>query len=255
MTSLPEQVGGCTLVWKDGYELHLSVPVVCAPSASGPVQAAVDLGEIHQAAVTTTTGQAILISGRGIRSLKRRQNMLLGQLARKRPRCQRGSKRWRKLQAARQQQSGRIERQVRDLQHKGTRKVIAFCQEHQVGTLYIGNPHGVRNRPTGRHHHQRMSQWEYGKDIRYLKEKASRVGIESFTGSERGTSSQCPACRRYQKTPKGREWVCRHPECGFVPPRHRWQCQYARHRLWATDQLPRSDHVSTSRSCAGQSPG
>ncbi|MGO8949345.1 MAG: zinc ribbon domain-containing protein [Ktedonobacterales bacterium] len=40
--------------------------------------------------------------------------------------------------------------------------------------------------------------------------------MESFTGSERGTSSQCPACRRSQKTPSGREWVCRHPECGFV---------------------------------------
>ncbi len=230
-TSLPEQVGGCQLVWKDGYELHLLVPCELragAVTSHGPVQgsmkesghvpvrAAVDLGEIHQAAVSTTTGQAILISGRGIRSLKRRQNMLLGQLARKRPRCQRGSRRWRKLQAARQQQSRRIERQVRDLRHKGTRKVIAFCQQHRVGTLFIGNPHGVRNRPTGRHHHQRMSQWEYGKDIRYLKEKAQRAGITSFTGSERGTSSQCPACRWSQKTPKGREWVCRHPECGFV---------------------------------------
>ncbi|MGO8946583.1 MAG: RNA-guided endonuclease InsQ/TnpB family protein, partial [Ktedonobacterales bacterium] len=215
-TTLPEPVGGCQLVWKDGYELHLSVPVVGTVSASGPVQAAVDLGEIHQAAVSTNTGQAILISGRGIRSLKRRQNRALGQLARKRSRCERGSKRWRKLQYARQQQSSRIERQVRDLRHKGTRKVIAFCQQQQVGTLFIGNPHGVRNRPTGRHHHQRMSQWEYGKDIQYLQEKASRVGIESFTGSERGTSSQCPACRRSQKTPKGREWVCRYPECGFV---------------------------------------
>ncbi|MGO8947576.1 MAG: RNA-guided endonuclease TnpB family protein, partial [Ktedonobacterales bacterium] len=213
--TLPEPVGGCQLVWKNGYELHLSVPVVGTVSDPGPVRAAVDLGEIHQAAVSTNTGQAILISGRGIRTLKRRQNMLLGQLAKKRSRCERGSKRWRKLQSARQQQSSRIERQVRDLRHKGTRKVIAFCQEQQVGTLFIGNPHGVRNRPTGRHHHQRMSQWEYGKDIRYLKEKASRVGIESFTGSERGTSSQCPACRRYQKTPNGREWVCRHPECGF----------------------------------------
>ncbi|MGO8949346.1 MAG: transposase [Ktedonobacterales bacterium] len=167
-STLPEQVGGCQLVWKDGYELHLSVLSDGAEASPGAVQAAVDLGEIHQAAVSTTTGQAILISGRGIRSLKRRQNMLLGQLARKRSRCTPGSKRWRKLQAARQQQSSRIERQVRDLRHKGTRRVIAFCQQQQVGSLFIGNPHGVRNRPTGRHHHQRMSQWEYGKDIRYL---------------------------------------------------------------------------------------
>jgi hypothetical protein len=64
-TTLPEQVGGCQLVWKDGYELHLSVPVAGAAPSSAPVQAAVDLGEIHQAAVSTNTGRAILISGWG----------------------------------------------------------------------------------------------------------------------------------------------------------------------------------------------
>ena len=50
-------------------------------------QATVDLGEIHQAAVTTNTGAALVVSGRGIRSLKRRHQMALGQLARKRKRC------------------------------------------------------------------------------------------------------------------------------------------------------------------------
>ncbi len=226
-SGLPERVGGCKLVWKDGYELHVSIPVEnevvettaqevgsAAEMETVPVRATVDLGKIHQAAVSTNTGKAIVISGRGIRSLKRRQNMALGQIARKCSRCEPGSKRWRELQHARQQQSARIERQVRDLRHKGTRKVITFCQEQHVSTLYIGNPHGVRKRLTGRHHHQRMSQWEYGKGIAYLTEKAKQARIESFTGSERGTSSQCPVCGRKQK-PKGREWVCRNPQCGF----------------------------------------
>jgi hypothetical protein len=106
---LPEQVGGCQLVWKDGYELHLSVPCELSAGAEkspGPVRAAVDLGEIHQAAVSTNTGQAILISGRGIRSLKRRQNMLLGQLARKRSRCEWGSKRCHAAESSRQVERG-----------------------------------------------------------------------------------------------------------------------------------------------------
>ena len=85
---LPEHIGGCKLVWKDGYELHVSVPAAPAPAAPGAVQAAVDLGEIHQAAVTTNTGAALVVSGRGIRSLKRRHQIALGQLARKRKRCQ-----------------------------------------------------------------------------------------------------------------------------------------------------------------------
>jgi putative transposase len=92
---LPEQIGSVKLVWKDGYEWHVAILLTPAETVPGQVQATVDLGEIHQAAVTTNTGVALVVSGRGIRSLKRRHNMALGQLAKKRKRCQRGSRRWR----------------------------------------------------------------------------------------------------------------------------------------------------------------
>ena len=211
---LPEHLGGCKLVWKDGYELHVSVPAAPAPAAPGAVQATVDLGEIHQAAVTTNTGAALVVSGRGIRSLKRRHQMALGQLARKRKRCQTGSRRWWKVQRARQQVSARKRRQMRALRHQGTRKVIAFCQEQHVGRLFIGNPHGVRKRNSGRHHNQRMAAWEYGQDIAYLSYKANRASIECFTGSERGTSRKSPVCGWKQKV-RGRQWRCRNLQCAF----------------------------------------
>jgi putative transposase len=211
---LPEQIGGCKLVWKDGYELHVSVPTTPVLQAPGDVQATVDLGEIHQAAVTTTTGAALVVSGRGIRSLKRKHHMALGQLDSKRKRCTQGSRRWRKLQRARLQVSARKRRQVRALRHQGTRKVITFCQAQGVGSLFIGNPDGVRKRNSGRHHNQRLAGWEYGQDIAYLSYKAAAACIESFTGSERGTSSQCPVCGWKRKV-KGRQWRCRNPECAF----------------------------------------
>jgi putative transposase len=211
---LPERIGGCKLVWNEGYELHVSVPSVPALEPPGAVQATVDLGEIHQAAVSTNTGVALVVSGRGIRSFKRRHHMALGQLNKKRKRCQKGSKRWHKLQRARRTMSARKTRQIRDLRHKGTRKVITFCQQQGVGTLFIGNPHGVRDNNNGRHHNQRMAQWEYGKDIAYLTYKAQVVCIMSFTGSERGTSSQCPECGWKQKV-KGRVWRCRNLKCAF----------------------------------------
>ena len=217
---LPEQMGGCKLVWKDGYELHVSVPVSPAAMAPGQVQATVDLGEIHQAAVTTNTGVALVVSGRGIRSLKRRHHMAMGQLARKRKRCKPGSRRSRLLWAARRKVSARKRRQIRDLRHKGTRKVIAFCQQQGVGRLFIGNPHGVRQRNSGRHHNQRMSAWEYGQDIAYLSYKAKIASTRSFTGTERGTSSQCPVCGWKQKV-RGRNWRCRNPRCSFQGHRDR----------------------------------
>ncbi len=211
--TVPETAGACKIVWNDGYELHISVPVAPTEEPTGTVRATVDLGEIHQAAVTTNTGVALVVSGRGIRSLKRRQNMALGKIARKRSRCQRGSRRWRKLQHARLKTSVRTKRQIRDLRHKGTRKVMDFCVTYGVGALYIGNPHGVRDQQTGRYHHQRMAQWEYGKDIDYLTHKSKQHRIVSFTGTERGTSSQCPVCGKHRRKPKGRQWRCKH--CGF----------------------------------------
>jgi putative transposase len=209
----PEHCGACTLVWNRGFELHVCIEVPQAEHSPGDSRATVDLGEIHLAAVTTTTGAALVVSGRGIRSLKRQRNMRQGHIARKQARCKKYSRRWKKLQHARNTMAGRIERRVRDLRHKATRQVIDFCVEQQVGSLFIGNPHGVRQENKGRHHNQRMAQWEYGKDIGYLTHKSTQARIESFTGSERGTSSQCPACRHRHK-PKGRVWKCR--KCGFV---------------------------------------
>ena len=209
---LPENAGACTLVWNRGFELHVCVEVPQAEEAPGTVQATVDLGEIHLAAVTTTTGQALIVTGRGIRSLKRQRSKQLGQLAKKQRRCQKHSRRWKKLQHAKNKACLRAERRMRDLRHKATRAVIDFNVEQHVGTLFVGNPHGVRRESKGRHHNQRMSLWEYGKDIDYLAHKSKQARISCFTGSERGTSSRCPCCGHKHK-PKGRNWVCH--RCGF----------------------------------------
>ena len=210
---LPENAGACTLVWNRGFELHVCVEVPQAEEAPGTIQATVDLGEIHLAAVTTSKGSALIVTGRGIRSLKRQRSKQLGQLARKQSRCKKHSRRWKKLQRAKNKVCRRSERRVRDLRHKATRQVIDFCIKNKVGSLFIGNPHGVRNQNCGRHHNGRMSQWEYGKDIDYLTHKSKQARILCSTGSERGTSSRCPVCGHRHK-PRGRTWACR--KCGFV---------------------------------------
>ena len=210
---LPEKSGACSLVWNNGFELHVCIETPQAEEAPGTVHATVDLGEIHLATVSTNTGEAMIVTGRGIRSLKRQRSKQLGKLTKKQSRCKEHSRRWRKLQRAKNKVKARAERRIRDMRHKATRKVIDFCQEQKVGSLFIGNPHGVRNRDSGRHHNQRMSLWEYGKDIDYLTHKSKQVHIKSFTGSERGTSSQCPVCGHKHK-PKGRNWACR--KCGFT---------------------------------------
>jgi len=217
LPDLPEQIGAVSLVWNGGYELHIVVPTTSPASAvdasSRPVRATADLGEIHQVAVTITTGKGLLVTGRGIRTIKRHYNMTLGRLSRLQSPCHKGSKRWRRLQYTKEREHGKKERRVRDLRHKGTRQVVDFCLAEGVQTLYVGDPQGVRKENKGRHHNQRMSQWEYGKDKDYLHQKCAQVGIACFSGSERGTSSHCPRCD-WKKKPTGRNWTCR--RCGFV---------------------------------------
>src|SRR6266702_8745981 len=77
---LPAESGACTLVWNRGFELHVCIEIPQAEHAAGEKQATVDLGEIHLAAVTTNTEQALIVTGRGIRSLKRHRHKQLGQL-------------------------------------------------------------------------------------------------------------------------------------------------------------------------------
>ena len=150
-------------------------------------------GRLLIAAVVTNKGDAEIITGRGIRSIKRQNiakhpgversgtkwNLTNREISKLQSRCKKGSRRWKKLNAARRRLNGRSERRVKDARHKATREVINFCVDKGVQTLFIGNPHGVRKKPKGRKFNQKLSQWEYGKDKQYLMEKAEKAGMMS----------------------------------------------------------------------------
>jgi transposase, IS605 OrfB family, central region len=209
-----EQAGAVSLVWNYGFELHIKQPAGAGPAVISDVHATVDLGEVHLAAVTTNTGEGVIIPGRDIRSIKRYRQKSTGEIQRKLSRCTKGSRRYKKLTRAKHSISSQTGRQVKDLRHKATRRVTEFCKTHGVSKVYIGNPDGVRSRDTGSKHNDRMSKWEYGKDIDHLTYKLILSGISVVTGTERGTSSHCPnpKCNHRHK-PKGRNWHCK--KCGF----------------------------------------
>src|SRR5581483_1164296 len=131
--ALPDTSRSVTLVWNNGYELHVCVEVEQADNVPGHVHATVDLGEIHLASVTTNTGKAMIVTGRAIRSLKRQRTKSLRRITKKQSRCTKHSRRWKKLHHAKNKQCRRAERRIRDLRHKATRQVIDFCVEQEVG--------------------------------------------------------------------------------------------------------------------------
>jgi len=208
------ECGGCKLIWAgNAYQLHLATEVAEAPRSTGPIIAATcDLGEIHMGALVIETGEAFVVSGRGLRDLKRFRAQSIGQIQALQKRCISQSRRWKKLQVAKERIKRRSKKRIRDLRHKGTSQIIQRCKVAQVTDLYVGNPTGVRNQNRGRHHNQRMHLWEAGKDLAYLEHKARKAGISFTSGTERGTSSCCPECG-FKKKVTGRMWVC--PHCYF----------------------------------------
>jgi len=64
----PEVPGGVRICWNGaGYDLHVAIeaPAETQSLAALGVHATVDLGEIHQLAISTNTGKALVVSGRG----------------------------------------------------------------------------------------------------------------------------------------------------------------------------------------------
>jgi putative transposase len=219
---LPPEATFCQLLWSKGrYVLSYTAEFPVKDLRENGLRAGIDIGEIHPVALCAEDGTGLVISGREVRSVKRRRNKSLGKFARMLSRCKKGSRRWKKLRRARGRMKSKTDCQVRDLLHQATRKAIRWCEDHAVAELVIGNPAGVekntkKQRRLSRRVRQKISQMETGRIKHYLRYKAEEAGIATCLTEERGTSSECPCCGHSHK-PKGRTFRC--PQCGFVSHR------------------------------------
>jgi len=175
--------------------------------------AGVDLGEVHPAAVTDGTHAAV-ISCRALRSSVQYTHKRLATLRAKQDDRTKGSSRWKRLQRRKNRFLAQQKRRERDLLHKASRAVVTWAQDHQVGTLAVGD---VRDVGDGKrlppNQQQKISSWSHGTIRRYLGYKAAAVGIAvDDTVPEAYTSQTCPGCGARGK-PKGRVYTCR--ACGF----------------------------------------
>ncbi|MFG2057627.1 RNA-guided endonuclease InsQ/TnpB family protein [Micromonospora sp. NPDC048930] len=219
-----EQVRSVTLLCEGGrlfLDVTAEVPVTTYPPGEGPAPdrvAGVDLGIIHPYAVAGPDGAGLLVSGRAIRAEHRMH--LADTKGRRRATAgcapkpgQRGSRRWRKHRRRARLVEGRHRRRVRQAQHEAARTVVSWAVAQRVGVLHVGDPRGVLDSDAGRRHNLRLRQWQIGRLLQVLTDKAVLAGITVHLVDERGTSSTCPACRRRVPKPRGRTMSC--PHCYF----------------------------------------
>ena len=216
--NLPERLSSSViklvqLVWRrNQYWLHVAVEKPALQKIQGNVNAAIDPGEIH--ACTVTDGdEALVVSGRLLRSLHRLRNKALRRFQKAISRTKKGSNRRRRLLAAKYRFLNNIERRIEHAMHAISITVARWCLERNIKTVYIGNPEGIRKKDCGKKHNQRMSQWAFGKLQNLLEYKLKRHGIKLIPVDERGTTGACPECGEYTKQ-TGRTYKC--GKCGFT---------------------------------------
>jgi len=207
------------LTWRaDHYELCLTIDtdLVNPPRKQIGQMAGVDLGEVNIAAVVTETGDALVVSGRALRSVKQLRNKRHAALDSLISRCKPGSKRHRRLVKSKAKASAKMYRQQRDILHKASRQVVEFCQAHDVREIAVGD---VRDAQDGVNlsvkSNQKISQWPHGQFVKYVAYKSAEYGMKTGYIPEDYSTRTCSCCKRRRKNaPRGRVYAC--PRCGAV---------------------------------------
>jgi putative transposase len=158
----------------------------------------------------------LVVSGRALRSVKRLRNKRHASLTALIARCKPGSKRQRRLLKSKARASARFRRQQRDILHKSSRQVVAFCEANEVRSIAVGDVRDIQDGvDLGTRANQKISQWAHGQFVKYLTYKAARYGMRVEQIPEDYSTRTCSHCGCVMKNaPRGRVYAC--PGCGAV---------------------------------------
>lgn len=184
---------------------------------------AIDMGEIHGIAAVAETGEALVITARKLRSVKRLRNKKFKELYQKRSRCRKGSRKWKKYTRAIAWIGSKTDNQQRDILHKTSRQFVIWASNQDIKTVVVGDVEGVQRNTSkrkkknpkkkrrSRRQNQKLSQWPFGLLLTYLTYKLATLGIDLIKVDESYTTQTCPVCGR-KKKPSGRIYKC---HCGY----------------------------------------
>ena len=213
--TMPKHVVEIELIYRDGLCLAVKYK---EPKTNTDIKtnnvAAIDLGEIHSITSIDNNGNAIIITGRKIRSIKRLQNKEQAKLRSKRDKLTKGSRQYRKYSRAIYKLSVKTDKQILDCVHKISKLYLDYCIENGISKVYYGDldscTRGHKN-DMSKFTNQKLRDWCYGLLMLQLENKLSRYGIELVKVSEAYSSQTCPHCGHRHK-PTGRNYEC---QCGY----------------------------------------
>ena len=209
--SIPQNIVEIELLYRGGLKLAIKYkePDIEHLIPSGD-SAAIDLGEIHSITAIDNGGHAIIITGRKLRSIKRFRDKEVAKVRSLMSRCEKGSRRYRKLSKAIYKLCQKADSQIKDAVHKTTKLFLDYCILHNIATVYYGDLDGATRNTKGKinsHVGQKLNEWCYGRIVQQLRNKLGRYGIELVKVSEAYSSQTCPVCGERNK-PTNRNYSC-----------------------------------------------
>ncbi|MFI5274828.1 MAG: zinc ribbon domain-containing protein [Ktedonobacterales bacterium] len=87
---------------------------------------------------------------------------------------------------------------------------MAFCRAEGASRIAVGDVRDIQTGVSlGRRANQKISQWPHGQFVRYLADKARRLGITVEQIDESYSSRTCSRCGHvYPSSPRGRRFRC-----------------------------------------------
>ena len=213
--TIPQNIVEIELLYRNGLKLAIKYkePDIEHLIPSGN-SAAIDLGEIHSIASVDNMGDAIIITGRKLRSIKRFRDKEQAKIRSNMSRCTKGSRQYTKYARAKWRLQYKVDNQIKDAVHKITKLYLDYCIEHNITTVYYGDLDSCTRETKGRVSTatgQKLNEWCFGRIIQQLENKLGRRGIELIKVDEAYTSRKCPECGLLNK-PTNRNYRC---SCGY----------------------------------------
>ncbi len=174
----------------------------------------------------TNRVDALVISGREIRAIKRQRNKTVGSLQKAMSKTKPGSRKHRRLVTLRKKTQAKTDRQLRNADHHVAKRAADWTREQAVDKttgelrpvrLAVGDVRGIeqktkQQRRARKSQRQQLSQWGRGRHETYLSEK---TGLPVEHVAEHHTTQTCPKCVTRRK-PRGRTYDCKNPDCDLV---------------------------------------
>jgi len=215
--NIPQNIVEIELVYRDKLYLAIKYKERAEyQQIQSDNHAAIDLGEIHSITSIDTCGNAVIITGRKLRSIKQLRNKHQAKIYQRMSKCKQDSKQYLKYMNALRKLTYKTERKINDAVHKITKLYLDFCIQNNISTVYYGDldsaTRGTKQKKKGNKFiRQKLSQWNYGEIMQQLQNKLTRYGIKLIKIKEYYTSSKCPNCNKINKI-NNRNYEC---ICGY----------------------------------------